>query len=482
MSCVRIAIVAWPVTSCFGAADYHCDADAECVWGERHGTCEPTTRYCSYPDAECPSGAKYSDQAGELAGECVDAPVADDSGTSTGGTSSSTDATTGTSTDATTDGPQPVCGNEIPEAGELCDDGNEVDGDGCNVDCVPSGSPRWDPVERVHSGADDADALFWDVDVRPDDTIIAVGFEELVDEDALFVLFDGDGETVWARQYDPGVGNGIARAVSSAVGSEIYVLGGSPHPTATEGWLGVVEPADGDVESLVWTEQPLAIGLAHMHPSRLVVGGYGNGLVGARAFSDMLVPQWIAEVMLANTSMAAVAADGVRDVAYAAGQFSGTARVVQLAPGQPEPLVTLFDGPEGSGVQGLAFAEGSLVLGGYIGLGMRDGWVQRLSAAGDEAWSWSSAQIGEDEIEDVAIAPTGHVVAVGFTTGLAQDVGVWKLSPDGELAWTWTWDEPRANDDVARAVAVRPDGDIVVVGGRTADDGATDAWVVRLTP
>ena len=74
------------------------------------------------------------------------------------------------------------------------------------------------------------------------------------------------------------------------------------------------------------------------------------------------------------------------------------------------------------------------------------------------------------------------VIACGFTTALAQDARVWKLSPEGELRWTWTWAEPWPNDDVARAVAVRGDGDIVVVGGRTADDGATDAWIVRLAP
>ncbi len=32
--------------------------------------------------------------------------------------------------------PRPRCGNGVLEAGEQCDDGNEVDGDGCSADCV----------------------------------------------------------------------------------------------------------------------------------------------------------------------------------------------------------------------------------------------------------------------------------------------------------------------------------------------------------
>ena len=33
----------------------------------------------------------------------------------------------------------PVCGNGVVEAPELCDDGNIVSGDGCDVNCTPTG-------------------------------------------------------------------------------------------------------------------------------------------------------------------------------------------------------------------------------------------------------------------------------------------------------------------------------------------------------
>jgi hypothetical protein len=368
------------------------------------------------------------------------------------------------------------------EGDELCDDANDIDGDGCNVDCVSSGTPRWDPAERTYSGAEDTDARFWDVEVRPDGTIIAVGLEVVFDQDALAVLFDGDGEIIWTRQYDPGAGTSvdIARGVSSTPNGAIYLVGHSPNPTATEGWIAEIEPANGALAAFEWTGRTYAYGVAHMDPSTIVVAGHGSMLVGARAFTETLATAWIAESMVAAATISAVAVDDARGIAYAAGQFDAIARVVQLVPDATEPLVTIFEGPVESTVQTLEMRDGALVLGGSIGE-ERDGWLERMDASGASLWSWASGEPTHAEVEDVAIAANGDVIAGGFVSGLDQDARVWKLSAAGELLWTWTWDEPLANDDIVRAVAVFPEGDIVVVGSRTPR-GVTEGWVVRLTP
>lgn len=480
---VRVAALAIPSMSCFGAADYRCSSDAECTWDDRSGVCE-ATQYCSYSDPECPTGRRYSDQAGALADRCVAAPPEDtDEGSSSEAASSTSEADTSSGSasesGATTSVPQPVCGDGRPEGDERCDDGNEVDGDGCNVDCVPSGVPRWDPEAIVFSGAPGADLYLEDVDLRPDESIIAVGREQRTDLDALFVLLTGDGQLMWSRQYDRDVDDRAA-AVSAGVGSEIFVVGRS-QSTTSQGWIAVIEPATGDVELSEWTVRPFASSVAYMHPSVLVVGGYGDGTLGARQFDEMMLPLAIAE-SAGTGNIAAVVADGVRDIAWASGTSAGRARVMRLVPGDPEPLVTLLEGPDGSGAQGLAYADGMLVLAGYLDFGMRDGWLQSVAVTGEPGWSWSSRDPSEDEVEDVAIAPTGHVLAAGFTTEFGQDATVWKLGPDGELLWTWVPEDLWGNDDIARGIAVRPDGDLVVVGERTADDGARDGWVIRLTP
>ncbi|WP_143141286.1 DUF4215 domain-containing protein [Nannocystis exedens] len=66
-----------------------------------------------------------------------------DSGdTTTAGTTDSTTAgvtdTDGTTLPDTTGTPDPVCGNGEVEGGEACDDGNDVEGDGCEPSCVPT--------------------------------------------------------------------------------------------------------------------------------------------------------------------------------------------------------------------------------------------------------------------------------------------------------------------------------------------------------
>lgn len=51
-------------------------------------------------------------------------------------TDDTTDETTDDTTDDTTDGPDPICGNGVIEDGEECDDGNNLNDDGCLADCV----------------------------------------------------------------------------------------------------------------------------------------------------------------------------------------------------------------------------------------------------------------------------------------------------------------------------------------------------------
>ncbi len=72
----------------------------------------------------------------------------DDSGGSEGSIGSETEAaessgaSTGTDTGTET-GEAQACGDGMVEGEEACDDGNSVDGDGCNADCRPSGELRW---------------------------------------------------------------------------------------------------------------------------------------------------------------------------------------------------------------------------------------------------------------------------------------------------------------------------------------------------
>ncbi|PRP96436.1 hypothetical protein [Enhygromyxa salina] len=47
-----------------------------------------------------------------------------------------------------------VCGNGVVEGPEECDDADQIDGDGCNVDCLSSGVVRWCVEYGLEGGAD----------------------------------------------------------------------------------------------------------------------------------------------------------------------------------------------------------------------------------------------------------------------------------------------------------------------------------------
>jgi alpha-tubulin suppressor-like RCC1 family protein len=58
-------------TACGSDRVFHCSQDDQCVLDGKAGRCEPSG-YCSLPDAACPDGYRYVDQAPDaLAGTCV---------------------------------------------------------------------------------------------------------------------------------------------------------------------------------------------------------------------------------------------------------------------------------------------------------------------------------------------------------------------------------------------------------------------------
>src|SRR5262245_12716011 len=63
---------------------------------------------------------------------------------------------------------QPVCGNGVPEVPELCDDGNLVDGDGCDSNCTLTGCGNG--VVTVGEQCDDGNLIPGDC-CAPDCTI-----------------------------------------------------------------------------------------------------------------------------------------------------------------------------------------------------------------------------------------------------------------------------------------------------------------------
>lgn len=77
------------------------------------------------------------------------------SGSETTGSDSST-GEDGSSSSSSTGDPDPICGNWKVEAGELCDDGDQNDGDGCKSDCT-----RFD-FEGIATEVAETDLVGWE--------------------------------------------------------------------------------------------------------------------------------------------------------------------------------------------------------------------------------------------------------------------------------------------------------------------------------
>lgn len=91
---------------------------------------------------------------------------------------------------------------------------------------------------------------------------------------------------------------------------------------------------------------------------------------------------------------------------------------------------------------------------------------------------------GRDYAADVAVGPDGSIYVAGTSAGegTGLDFTVLCFSPEESLRWACRWNRSGSSDDVARAVAVGPDGNIYAAGFTVAQVPYYDVAVLSLTP
>lgn len=138
------------------------------------------------------------------------------------------------------------------------------------------------------------------------------------------------------------------------------------------------------------------------------------------------------------------------------------------------------------------------------GGGAYDAFVLKLDATGRLAWGTYLGGDDEDRAYGLAVDATGHVYVTGYThsadfpaaqpwqpaLGGGKDAFVVKLGPDGRLVWGTLLGG--GDRDQGRAVAIAPDGGVIVVGSTDSADfpavaalqprlaGGRDAFVAKL--
>lgn len=245
---------------------------------------------------------------------------------------------------------------------------------------------------------------------------------------------------------------------------------------------------------------------------RVVVAGTGTFSAGESDFvtgrfggADAFDTGFAGGTGVARTSFTASAAGGSADVAHAgllqpdgrivlAGASSRDMAVARLlADGEPDPGFGAagtgrVQGPELPPGEARAVAlapDGGLVLAGVTGRGGAAPIVLRLRADGSPDAAFGSGGAfsppgASERLDGVAVQADGRIVAVGATAG---DMLVIRLTPDGRLDTGFGLGGRVTVDigaqDRAHAVAIRPDGRLVVAG-TTGAAGARRIAVVQL--
>jgi len=416
-----------------------------------------------------------------------------------------TDPTDPTDTDPT-DGPA-VCGNSVIEPGEMCDDGNNDGGDGCEADCTLLAGEAW--WEETIDGGDGELDRGYDVatDAAGNVYIVATLLDPFAKNDIFIRKYDPIGISIWSRNYDGGVNQNDQGVAIAGDDAGFMVVAGRQTLDANSGsvlWLSKCDPNG----QILWQTTGAATeniaSLAMFSATHFIAGGTvkegmdTNALL--RRYDDQAGELWTAThagEAGGPDSIASVAVNNAGDIFVAGREFTDTtsfdAWVARYSAGGEEVWSVKVDGPESGADWGSAIAvseDGWIAVGGRLDLGdaaLGDAWLARYSVDGDEVWTQTidGATSGDDGISGIALTSGGEIVAVGHeeVEGQGRDLWIRKLDADGGELWTRTIDGVGSGDDMAEAVAVDGDDNSVTVGTiAVIDKFDTDVLLVKHAP
>ncbi len=145
-----------------------------------------------------------------------------------------------------------------------------------------------------------------------------------------------------------------------------------------------------------------------------------------------------------------------------------------------------YGGKYGDYARAVAVADnGDIIVAGYtlsFGAGNADVWVLRLDENGNIKWQKTYGGRDDEYATAIAITPEGDIIVVGstFSSGAGDwDIMVLRIDKDGNVKWQKTYGGKKM--DEASSVALAKNGDILVAGStHSFGAGNKDVWILRL--
>lgn len=410
------------------------------------------------------------------------------------------------------------CGDGFKQGAEACDDGNMVNGDGCNTDCVISGTPLFTKTYVSPGGNSN-----WNgVAIDATGNIIVAGAESTAANgfDAVVIKYDATGNQLWKQTFNDATnnlddvafavavdlnGNVIAAGISkdATTGNDIWVrkynsagvtqwtqffngaqnlddaaygvttdskgdifITGSVQNVAGQGTDIFVAKAAGINGTLVWSDL--------VNNANGVAGGNDAGLgIALRTVGNVtsvVVTGYTAASASQLDGWTRKYTDGATPTAVWTRTYAGVAGATDFGQG------ITFD-PTGNVIA----AGGESVTGQAFNV-----WIRKYDAVGNTTWTtkYNSAANLDDAPISLASDASGNVLVTGYESPANNHSDVWteKLSPSGAVLWKQTFNGPADFDDAGDAVAVDANGNVYVAGYIALSATNSTAWLTKYAP
>ncbi len=422
-------------------------------------------------------------------------------------TTTSESASTSSNTDSDSGDMPGSCGDGMLDADEACDDGNTIDGDGCNADCQPSGQVSWSMLYGGGLGLPD-EAMGCDVDGTGSIHVVGAMGVAAGSDQFWVSKVSAEGDTLWTQTQAGSAGlKDSGRAVVVDAAEFVYAAGA----------LNVIEQGDNVFVrkyaadgTALWSKSfngsaslnDVVNAAAFTPDGGLLVGG-ATGTVDTgtdtwlRKYTSDGDAQWTRSyngTAGSNDATHAVAltADGY---IYAAGQEQVPGEGSNIWLGKYDGDGNLLwsrlynGGASKSDIAhgAVALADGSVVICGYEGADDAPwySFVRRYDGAGLTVWTevHEGPEAAGALCYGLSLASNGDLLVAGAAM-IAGYREPWlrRLDQDGNEHWATVVVGAGNSVSHARCLKQAPDGTLVAAGGLDEGVDSRDVWIARLSP